>query len=597
LTQLVANWAVATPDAVAVKKQAESLTYDELELRSNQLANYLLGFGVCRETIVGIALERSIEAVISALAVLKSGACYLPLDPAYPRERIRLMLNDAQPRVVISKSNLAEQLPEGNWKIVTLDLERTKIDSCETDVHIEKANPEDLAYVIYTSGSTGEPKGVQVTHANLLNLVAWHQAAFGVTANDRASLLASVGFDASVWETWPYLAAGASLHIPDNETRITPDLLRDWLVSSRISISFLPTVLAEQLMTMAWPDDTSLRFLLTGADTLRRFPSAGLPFAVINNYGPTECTVVATSGTVTPEIDRESLPTIGRPIANTEIYLLDENLKQVPTGIAGEIYIGGVGVARGYLNRPELTGERFINDPFSGDANARLYRTGDLARKLSNGEIAYLGRVDEQIKVRGYRIEPNEIIAVLDRHPDVRASVVVARGADCSEKHLVAYVVAANHNSVTAESLRTFLRMELPDYMVPAVFVQVDSLPTTENGKIDRKALPAPDAANTLWEQEFTAPRNPLEERLAEMLAALLGIAEVSVNDNFFLLGGHSLLGTQLIGQIRGAFAVDLTLRSLFDAPTIAELAVEVESLLRSRIEAMSEDEVARQLA
>jgi acyl carrier protein len=300
---------------------------------------------------------------------------------------------------------------------------------------------------------------------------------------------------------------------------------------------------------------------------------------------------------VTPEIDRESLPTIGRPIANTEIYLLDENLKQVPTGIAGEIYIGGVGVARGYLNRPELTGERFINDPFSGDANARLYRTGDLARKLSNGEIAYLGRVDEQIKVRGYRIEPNEIIAVLDRHPDVRASVVVARGADCSEKHLVAYVVAANHNSVTAESLRTFLRMELPDYMVPAVFVQVDSLPTTENGKIDRKALPAPDAANTLWEQEFTAPRNPLEERLAEMLAALLGIAEVSVNDNFFLLGGHSLLGTQLIGQIRGAFAVDLTLRSLFDAPTIAELAVEVESLLRSRIEAMSEDEVARQLA
>jgi amino acid adenylation domain-containing protein len=588
---------MATPDAVAVKNQTESLTYAELELQSSRLANYLIGFGVGRETIVGIALERSIEAVISALAVLKSGACYLPLDPAYPRERIRLMLNDAQPRVVVSNSKLAEELPEGSWTIVSLDHEKTKLDSCETEVRVEKTSPDDLAYVIYTSGSTGEPKGVEVTHANLLNLVAWHQAAFGVTASDRASLLASVGFDASVWETWPYLTGGASLHIPDNETRINPDLLRDWLVSSRISISFLPTVLAEQLMTLAWPDDTSLRFLLTGADTLRRFPPAGLPFMVINNYGPTECTVVATSGTVAPETDRESLPTIGRPIANTEIYLLDENLKQVPTGVAGEIYIGGVGVARGYLNRPDLTGERFIKDPFNGDANARLYRTGDLARKLSNGEIAYLGRVDEQIKVRGYRIEPNEIIAVLDRHPDVQASVVVALGADCSEKHLVAYVVAAHHDSVTAESLRAFLRMELPDYMVPAVFVQIDSLPLTENGKIDRKALPAPDAANTMWEQEFTAPRNPLEERLAEMLASLLGITEVSVNDNFFLLGGHSLLGTQLIGQIRGAFAVDLTLRSLFDAPTIAELAGEVETLLRSRIDAMSEDEVARQLA
>jgi amino acid adenylation domain-containing protein len=597
IAHLVAAQALESPNALAVASSADSITYQQLNQSANRLAHYLINMGVGPESIVGICLERSTDAVIAALAAFKAGGAYLPLDPAYPRERLALMLKDAQPCVVLTRRELVTTMPDGNWRIATLEDERHRIDSFPTKEPLVLTQPDDLAYVIYTSGSTGEPKGVEITHRSLMNLIDWHQHAFEVTAGDRASLLAAVGFDASVWETWPYLTAGASLHLPSDELRVSPEQLRDWLVEERISITFLPPVLAESLMQMAWPFETSLRFLLTGADTLRRFPTTNLPFSVINNYGPTECTVVATSGVVAPGLNRESLPAIGRPIRNATVYLLDEAMNQVPAGETGELYIGGEGVARGYLNRPELTGERFVKDPFSGDEHARLYRTGDIARLLGNGELAYVGRVDDQIKVMGYRIEPNEIITVLNRHPEVEASVVVARDVNCGEKQLAAYVVAVDHDELTAESLRDFLRIELPDYMVPSVFVRIESLPLTPNGKVDRIALPAPDATNTLWEQAFAAPRTPLEARLAQMLSALLGIDAVSVNDNFFLLGGHSLLGTQLIGQIRGAFGVDLSLRSLFDSPTIAQLAYEVEELLRAKIDAMSEEEVERLLA
>jgi hypothetical protein len=290
------------------------------------------------------------------------------------------------------------------------------------------------------------------------------------------------------------------------------------------------------------------------------------------------------------------LPTIGRPIANTEVYILDENLELVSVHAAGEIYLGGAGVARGYLNRPELTAEKFVHNPFSRDPSARLYRTGDLARYLANGEIAYLGRIDEQIKILGHRIEPNEIVAVLDRHPAIEASRVIAHGDVCSEKRLVAYVVVSPETQPSAADLRSFLEKELPQYMVPAVFVQLESFPLTQNGKVDRAALPAPDSENTLRDEEFTAPRTPVELRLATMLSALLGLKQVSVRDNFFMLGGHSLLGTQLISQIRGAFAVELALRTLFESPTIEQLSLEVERLLMARVDAMSEAEVARLL-
>jgi amino acid adenylation domain-containing protein len=534
--------------------------------------------------------------VICALAVLKSGGAYLPLDPSYPVERLAFMLSDAQPRVLITTNEIAAQLPERPWRTISIERDETLIAQERTDTPHNVITPEQLAYVIYTSGSTGRPKGVEITHASLANLVTWHQAAFEITSDDRASLLAGVGFDAAVWETWPYLTAGASLHLPDDATRLTPALLRDWLVSEQITTSFLPTALAERVMALDWPEHTALRTLLTGAETLRQFPSDDLPFRVVNNYGPTECTVVATSGVVPGDAYTNSLPTIGRAIANTQVYILDENLQQVPVHAAGEIYVGGAGLARGYLNRPELTAEKFVRDPFSDNLAARLYRTGDLARFMANGEIAYLGRIDEQIKILGHRIEPNEIVTVLDRHPGVNASRVVAHQDGCSEKYLVAYVVVDPESQPSAADLRSFLEKELPRYMVPAVFVRLDNFPLTQNGKVDRAALPTPNSENTLRDEVFTAARTPVEERLSVMLSSLLGLEQVSVHDNFFMLGGHSLLGTQLISQIRGTFSVELALRTLFESPTIEQLAAEIERLVMAQVEAMDEDEVQRLL-
>lgn len=601
--QLVSARAASAPDALALTDGNEVMTYRELDNRANQLAQYLIKLGGradYRDNLVGLCLERSITAVVCALAILKAGAAYLPLDPGYPSERLAFMLSDAQPRMLITRQEVAEQLPAGPWQVIAVDRDEAKIASQSTDPPITDITSEHLAYVIYTSGSTGQPKGVEITHASLMNLVSWHQSAFEVTTGDRASLLAGVGFDAAVWETWPYLTAGASLHLPNECTRLSPDLLRDWLVAEEITVSFLPTALAERVMSLDWPLNTALRILLTGAETLRRFPTNNLPFQLVNNYGPTECTVVATSGFVSPHLSSNALPTIGRPIANTEVYILDENLQQVPVGSAGELHIGGAGVARGYLNRPELTAEQFIRNPFSTDDTERapcLYKTGDLACYLENGEIAYLGRIDDQVKILGHRIEPNEIVTVLDRHRSVQASLVVAREDAGSEKHLVAYIVPDPVSQLSSADLQSLLRNELPEYMVPAVFVQIENLPLTANGKVDRAALPAPDAENTLRDEEFIAPRTPMEKRLAVMLSSLLGLEQVGVTDNFFVLGGHSLLGTQLISQIRGAFGVELALRTLFDAPTIEQLSLEIERLVLARVEAMSEDEVLRLLA
>jgi amino acid adenylation domain-containing protein len=591
------------PDAPALIAGHEAVTYGELDERANQLAHHLIALGVRPESpdnLVALCLERSVTAVICTLGILKAGGAYLPLDPSYPSERLAFMLSDAQPRVLITRLEMASQLPAGPWQVIAIDCDDAEICCQPTDAPDSDVTADHLAYVIYTSGSTGQPKGVEITHGSLMNLVSWHQSAFAVTPDDRASLLAGVGFDAAVWETWPYLAAGASLHLPEDCVRLSPELLRDWLVAEEINISFLPTALAERVMTLEWPLNTGLRILLTGAETLHYFPSKNLPFRLVNNYGPTECTVVATSGFVTPNAETNTLPTIGRPIANTGIYILNENLQQVPVNIPGELHIGGAGVARGYLNRPELTSEKFIQNPFSPFGNgaaSRLYKTGDLACYLESGEIAYLGRIDDQIKILGHRIEPNEIVTVLNRHTTIRASLVVAREDACSEKHLVAYVVPDPTQQLAVADLRSFLRNELPEYMVPAVFVQLDNLPLTQNGKLDRAALPAPNAENTLRDEEFVAPRTPIEERLAVMLSSLLGLEQVGVTDNFFMLGGHSLLGTQLISHIRGTFGVEMALRTLFDAPTIEELSLEIERLVMARVEAMSDEEVLGLLA
>lgn len=584
-----------TPDAPAVVYKDQRLTYSQLNHRANIVAHYLRGKGVGPEALVGICLKRSVEMVIGALGILKAGGAYLPLDPNYPRERLSFLLEDSGVSLLVTQQRLVENLPHHNVEVVPIDsLANVAPPSIENLENI--ASLENLAYVIYTSGSTGTPKGVEITHGNLLNLVRWYLSAFEVTADDRASVLASVGFDAAVAETWPYLSAGSSLHLPDEMTRLSPEQLREWLVNNEITIAFLPTALAEPIMVLDWPERTALRVLLTGAETLRQFPSPKLPFKLVNNYGPTECTVMTSSGLVPPRACSASLPTIGRPITNAQVYILDEKLQQVPAGMTGELYIGGAGVGRGYRHRPDLTTEKFIPDPFSDDPNARLYKTGDIARYLSNGEIDYVGRLDDQIKLRGYRIEPNEIVAVLDRHPSVQTSVVLAREDAKTEKRLVAYVVLNSESQPSADELRRFLGKELPEYMVPAVFVMLDELPLTEHGKMDRNALPLPDSRNTLRDEPFTPPGTPIEQRLASILSGLLDLDQVSVHDNFFFLGGHSLLGTQLIAQIRGAFGVEVALRTLFDTPTIADLSKEIERLILAKIEAMNEDEVQRLL-
>jgi amino acid adenylation domain-containing protein len=586
--QLAAQQAAAHPEAVAVVSGSQRLTYAELDRSANQLAHYLRATGVGEEQVVGLHLERSPASVISALAVLKAGAAYLPLDPSLPAERLRYMLTDANVSVVMSQGSNAELLPKHTWSVLDWMRLHPLLDGYPSDCPRSVVTAESLAYVIYTSGSTGQPKGVEATHGGLRNLIDWHIRAFKVTSADRASLQAVVGFDAAVWELWPYLAVGASVHIPQGSVRSNPDAIREWLLTQKISVTFLPPALAEQLLLFEWPSDTALRILLTGADTLRRRPSPGLPFTLVNNYGPTEGTVVATSGRVKPEGADGHMPTIGRAIDNTQIYILDEMMQPVPEGDSGELYIGGAGVARGYRNNPVLTAEKFVRNPLGG--SGRLYRTGDRARFLPSGEIEFLGRLDDQIKIRGYRVEPNEIINALNTYPGVQASAVAVE-ADKAEKRLIAYVVLTPGAKVDPTGLRQMLSRQLPDYMVPAMLVRVDALPLTANGKVDCAALPAPTAANALADDRFVAPRTMVEERLAGLLKPLLHVDRVSVKDNFFLLGGHSLLGTQLISRISESFGVELSLLSLFDHPTLEEMSVEVERLILAKVEAMSAED------
>jgi amino acid adenylation domain-containing protein len=581
--------AAANPSAIAVRASRDVLSYAELESQSNRLANYLLTVGVGRDAAVGLYLERSPAMVVAALAILKAGGAYIPLDPVQPVARLAFMLNDSGARVIVSTTELAQRLTPGSWKVVTLDGDAAKI-AAHSDIRPESTvRPEDLAYIIYTSGSTGQPKGVEVPHSGLSNLVAWHQRAFQVSSTDRASALASLGFDAAVWELWPYLASGASVHIPEELVRSDAKALRDWMVSQGITISFAATAMAENLIQLEWPKTTALRFLLTGADTLKKYPSPRLPFVLVNNYGPTEGTVVSTSGVVAPETSASETPvnqppSIGRPIDGVEIHILDDRQQPVADGTKGEIYIGGAGLARGYRNRPDLTAERFVPNPFSAQPGGRLYKTGDLAHRLPNGQISFMGRIDEQVKIRGYRVEPNEIAMVLGQHPAVQTSVVTARENMPGEKELIAYVVLAPGAKLNAGELRDHLRKRVPDYMVPAEFVAIPSVPVTANGKLDRAALPAPNGSRPHTES-YVEPRTAVEEELVKILAPLLKIERVGVNDNFFLLGGHSLLGTQLIARISESFGVELTLLKLFDHPTVAEMSSEIEELILLKVD------------
>jgi amino acid adenylation domain-containing protein len=589
--QLVEEQAAQRPDALAVAGQGMALTYRELDEQASRLAHALRSRGVGAGSVVATCMERSPQLIVSMLAAWKAGAAYMPIDPRHPAELVSFMLDDARPAALLTDLALAGVETASVGCIIRVDAEPA-MPVLHPAVSADVGSP---AYIIYTSGSTGRPKGVVVEHRSLLNLLCWTRQEFGLTPADRATQVAGQGFDASVWEIWSALTTGASLHIADEVLRSDPVALRDWVVAQQITFCFAPTPMAEALLALPWPAETALRTLQTGGDKLQVFPPPGLPFALHNNYGPTEATVITTACLVEPSGTGGGAPSIGRPIANMQICLLDAGMQPVPVGVPGELCVGGVGVARGYLNREELTRERFMPDSFSGEPGARLYRTGDLARCRPDGSIEFIGRLDQQVKIRGFRIELGEIEFALGAHPGVSQAVVtVYDGGNPGEQNrrLVGYVVPAPGARPSPAALRAFLKEQLPAHMVPSGFVLMEALPLTPNGKVDRRALPAPTEADRA--AAFVAPRTAVEQVLAQVWSEVLGTAQVGIHDNFFELGGHSLMVAQTLSRIRSATGAELPIKELFDSPTIAELAPKVE---QARLAQTDEEELARILA
>jgi amino acid adenylation domain-containing protein len=572
---LVDHAVLASPHDVAVRAPDGTLTYGELSTRADRVAHRLRRLGVKPGDLVGLCLERSAGLVVAAVAIFRAGGAYVAIDPRYPDERVRWMLDDSGAAAVVTDAETAARLRTSydRPRVVVAD-GGTVPDGSVPDSADRLPQPPratDVAYVVYTSGSTGRPKGVLVEHASLANLVDWHRTAFAVGVGDRSTLIASPGFDASVWEIWPSLASGAAIHVVPEDLRADPVGLRDWLVAQGITVTFLPTAVAEGVMGLAWPQDAALRYLLTGGDALTRRPPPGLGFTVVNNYGLSETAVVATSGAVAP--DGEGAPSIGRPIAGVVAEVVDEHLRPVQPGVDGELVIGGVAVGPGYINRDELTAERFLDDE-----QGRRYRTGDRVRLRPDGELEFLGRLDDQLSIRGFRVEPGEVAAALNSHAAIEASVTVGVGSSSGDRRLVAYVVAAGDERPQHAELAGYLGGFLPEHLVPSGYVWLDELPLTQHGKIDRDALPAP-VETVRDEPARRPPGTRTEAAIASVVAELLDVDvdELGIDQNFFLLGGHSMLGAQLIVRLEDLFGVEISLRYLFDHPTLAEIAAEVE--------------------
>jgi amino acid adenylation domain-containing protein len=567
--------ALTSPALPAVSDDVHTLNYADLETRANALAHHLRFLGVKPGTRVGLCHERSTVSVVGALATLKAGGAYVGLDPAYPDARLLYMLRDAEALVLLTQSSEVARFASADVAVIDLDsFVPPPGDAGQPPDDL--ATIDDVAYVIYTSGSTGEPKGVQVSHRNLLNLVNWHHGAFGVDETDRASVLASPAFDASVWEMWPYLTAGASLHVP-SVARTEPRSLRDWLLDAGITIAFVPTPMAECLLDLSWPSGGALRFMLTGGDVLHRRPSPNTPFALVNNYGVTEATVVSTSGLVSPNPGERVAPSIGRAIAGVRLYVLDEHGRPVEPGEAGELFIGGDGVAVGYLNRPAESATRFfVNSSSSEVDETRLYRTGDLVRMGLDGEAHFLGRLDTQVQIRGQRVEPDEVAAALSTHPKVQQCVVAAHEDGYGDTRLVAYVVTTNAVMPDRDVLQEHLAAWLPRYMIPATFIEMDTLPVTANGKLDRNALPSP-GRRVVDSGSRSAKSASVEGVIIAILEELLELESVDRDDNFFELGGHSLMGAQVVARLEDCFDLEVDLLTIFDHPTAAEIARVIE--------------------
>jgi amino acid adenylation domain-containing protein len=576
LHQLVEVQVERSPHAVAVAYEDVQLTYRELNARANQLAHYLRRLGVGPEALVGICMERSVEMVVGLLGILKAGGAYVPLDPAYPKERLAFMLEDTQTPVLLTQQGLVEALPPHGARVVCLDTDWETVVQESEENPASRVTADHLAYVIFTSGSTGKPKGAMNTHRGICNRLLWMQDAYQLTEADRVLQKTPFSFDVSVWEFfWPLLTGACLVVARPNGHQDSAYLVKLIADQDITVLHFVPSMLQLFLEAQGLEACTSLRHVICSGEALpvelqERFLTR-LPAQLHNLYGPTEAAVDVTFWPCQPQ-DNQRLVPIGRPIANTQIYILDAHLQPVPVGVPGELYIGGVGVARGYLNRPALTAERFISDPFSDAPRARLYKTGDLARYRPDGAIEFLGRLDYQVKIRGFRIELGEIEAVLGQHPDVREAVVLAREDVPGEKRLVAYVVPRQQPTPSLNDLRHSVKETLPDYMVPAAFVTLQALPLLPNGKVNRQALPAPGTARPELEEAFVAPRTAIECFVAKVWQELLRVETVGIHDNFFELGGDSIKGAVFINRLQEALGEVVHIVVLFDAPTIAEL-------------------------
>jgi amino acid adenylation domain-containing protein len=586
LASLFEEQAAATPDAPALVSAPGTVTYRALNARANRLAHHLAALGVGPEARVAVCQERGMEAVVSILAVIKASGAYVPLDPGYPAERLAWMLADSGARVLVTEEALRGALPvPDGMPVVSVDADREAIGAASAANPADRAGQGALAYVVYTSGSTGTPKGVAVEQRAVVRLVRGTDFV-ALEADDRVAQLSNLSFDAATFEIWGALLNGATLVGVPREVALAPAQLARALGEGGITAAFLTTALFNQIAAELPAAFATLRHLLFGGEAVdpgavRRVLAAGAPRRLLHVYGPTENTTFSAWHPVSEVPAGAQTVPIGRPVAHSTLLVLDGALRPAPIGVPGELFVGGHGVARGYLNRPSLTAERFVPDPFSAMPGARMYRTGDRVRWLAEGAVEFGGRLDEQVKVRGFRVEPGEIEAALRRHPGVAECTVVGREDEPGDRRLVAYVVPAAAEAETdAEALRAHLRGTLPEYMVPAAFVALAALPLNPNGKVDRRALPAPDYAAA--EASYVAPRTPAEEVLAAVWAEVLRVERVGAHDGFFELGGHSLLATRVVSRVREVFGVELPLRTLFESPTVAGLADAVEALRRA---------------
>ena len=571
------------PEAVAVVFGKRQLSYRELNEQANRVAHHLRRRGVRPNVLVGVCLERSPEMVVALLAVWKAGGAYVPLDPTYPKERLSFMIEDAQPLVLLTEKKCLPLLSTSGDKVVCLDTDWPMLGQETGDNPAPIAGPSNLAYVMYTSGSTGKPKGAMILHRGLVNYLWWAIRTYAVEPGHSVPVHTSISFDLTVTSLYTTLLGGAKVELLPEDVG-AQNLLAALLRAGNHGLVKITPAHLELLSTQIGPDQAAgmaSAFVIGGenllAETLRLWRDHAPSTRLINEYGPTETVVGCCVHEVQAADPRSGSVSIGRPIANTQLYVLDENMRPVAPGVTGELFIGGVGVGLGYLNRAELTAERFLPDRFSGVSGARLYKSGDLARYRSDGTLEYLGRADDQVKIRGYRIELGEIEATLAAEPNVQACAVLAREDEPGNKQLVGYVVSRNGEVPDTEGLRAFLETRLPEYMVPAQFVFLDSLPLTPNGKVDRKALPAPSKASA---GEGGPPQTETEKAVAAVWSELLRVDGIGVQDDFFDLGGQSMTAVGLVARLGAAFDVNVELATLFERPTIAGLSEAIDMLV-----------------